>query len=173
MFSLHWSGAIAPARLASEAGCSATLDTEVQCAPASVVRHMAAGPKVHRVPPGPLRETQPTWSSTNDRSVKNSPVGSDCSCQVVPRSVERKRYWFATRAHTTLADGALNWADVGIGIGPVGTGAGEAGAAAPGVASLVQCLPPPTVRCRWPAPDAYPIVGSANTNCVLSGASLL
>jgi hypothetical protein len=85
---------------------------------------------VHCVPGWPGVASQPSLSLMKAIS-RLGPSGSsaaDRSCQVSPRSVERKSRLPATSAHTTFAEGALSWAVLGSVIGvaeTVGEGAGE------------------------------------------------
>src|SRR5213082_2194280 len=90
--------------------------------------------------------------------------------------MERKRYCPATSAQTTLAEGALSAASVGMGMLPPlapGVGVGPLTCCVPGVAILTQCAPPSTVRCNEPRPSAYPICASAKTKCAPAGVSVL
>src|SRR6266550_7692274 len=74
---------------------------------------------------------RPFVSSANATSTLATPVGSERSTHVSPRSDERKRRAPATSAHTTVPDGALSCAMLGRVIGDgdgdaVGVGDGAA-----------------------------------------------
>jgi hypothetical protein len=65
----------------------------------------------------PVLRRRPFLSSAKEISVLTRVGGVERSTQVSPRSDDRKRRVPPTNAHTTVPDGALNWAVVGSGMG--------------------------------------------------------
>src|SRR5439155_10919197 len=99
----------------------------------SVVRQMVTVFVWHCVAEEAVLSKSPRVSSTNATSMFASPVGSERSAHVSPRSDERKSRVPPTSAHTTVAEGALICAiegsEIGVGVGEldaVGVGDGAA-----------------------------------------------
>ena len=130
---------------------SVTVATTRHVAAPSDVRQSCAPDWRHWVAGTPGNSAQPFRSSTNEMTGAPPPpwYGTHLrSCQVAPWSVERNRRLEATRAQTTLVEGALSCASVGIGIW-LGVGEGVDWAA-PGM-TAVQCAPPSRVRTSPPS----------------------
>src|SRR4029079_3113222 len=85
-------------------------------APASAVCDSANDCVPQPAPTDPSGASQPSWSSMKDRSVMGVSSGGFSSCQVSPRSVDRKSRLFATSAQTPFPEGALSCATFGNGM---------------------------------------------------------
>src|ERR1700674_2780420 len=130
-----------------------------QVAAPSVVRQIAVPAAWHCVSGDPPVEYHPLFRSANETSGRTPPLvgGSERSCHELPRSVDRKRTVLATSTQMSSFD-TLSWADVGIGIGRVGTltgfeglselgaSAGRATSTAPMVAMLRAATTPSTLN---------------------------
>src|SRR5437899_5706049 len=102
--SLHCS----KAKLCGETCPYSTTETSFHVVDPSVVLQSCAPCCAHCVPGAPVKRAHPLVSSTNEiRGLPPPGYGGPQTrcCQVLPWSVERNRYWFATSAQTTLALG--------------------------------------------------------------------